>query len=110
MSRPKGTKNTMRSVEEKIKILQEYYDTGMNAPLIYRKYNISPSTFYKWKYYFEVEGIEALDSKTGKSTSKFKGKKILKSSREEFLEKRICELEIENYKLKQQLSKKALKA
>lgn len=53
-----------------------------------------------------IEGIEALDSKTGKSTSKFKGKKILKSSREEFLEKRICELEIENYKLKQQLSKK----
>ena len=66
MGRPKGTKSIMRTPEEKIQIINDYY-SGTGIMEIERKYNLSDSSFYKWKNEYEEKGIDGLKSKTGKT-------------------------------------------
>lgn len=98
MSRPKGTKNTMRSPEEKLAILHEFFDSGMNSSLICKKHNIASSSLRKWRLLFEKGGLPALTSNTGKASGASKGRP--KNSLEGVLKKKICDLEIENLRLK----------
>lgn len=65
MGRPKGTKSIMRTPEEKIQIINDYY-SGTGIMEIERKYNLSDSSFYKWKKAYEEKGIDGLKSETGK--------------------------------------------
>lgn len=66
MGRPSGTKNVMRTPEEKEKLVLEYF----NSKVGYRKFaesnDIYPSTFTKWIKLYRDNGIEGLKSKTGK--------------------------------------------
>lgn len=98
MSRPKGTKNVMRSPEQKLAILREFFDSGWNASLICKKHNIAQSTLRKWRSLFEQGGLPALSSNTGKSSGNFKGRP--KVSNEDILKRQIRDLEIEVARLK----------
>lgn len=98
MSRPKGTKNVMRSPQEKLIILNEFFDSGMNASLICKKHNIAPSSLRKWRLQFQRGGLESLSSNTGKSTGNLKGRP--KNSSEDKLKRQIRDLEIEVARLK----------
>lgn len=98
MSRPIGTKNVMRSPEQKLSILNEFFSSGMNASLICKKHNIAPSSLRKWRLQFEQGGLLALSSNTGKSSGPLKGRP--KNSYEDYLKRQIRDLEIEVARLK----------
>lgn len=98
MSRPKGTKNVMRSPEEKLQILHEFFDSGWNASLICKKHNIAQSSLRKWRLQFEQGGLPSLSSNTGKYSSNLKGRPKL--SNEDKLKRQIRDLEIEVARLK----------
>lgn len=98
MSRPKGTKNVMRSPDEKLIILHEFFDSGMNSSLICKKYNIAQSSLRKWRLQFEQGGSSSLSSNTGKSSGPLKGRP--KNSIEDKLKRQIRDLEIEVARLK----------
>lgn len=65
MSRPKGTKNIMRTAEEKEKLILEFMDSNVARVLFCKEKNISRRLFLKWWYKYEKNGIEGLKSKTG---------------------------------------------
>ena len=67
MGRPCGTKNNMRTPEEKEKILKEFYSGKIGRNEICKKYNISTSVFKKWRDNYEINGLEGLKSNTGKA-------------------------------------------
>ena len=67
MGRPSGTKNNMRTPEEKEKILKEFYSGKIGRNEICRKYEISTSVLKKWRYNYENNGVEGLKSNTGKA-------------------------------------------
>ena len=101
MGRPYGTKNVMRTAEEKEKIVLEYLNGNEGYSKILIKYNISESTFRKWKEAYRKEGIEGLISKTGKCTKReIMGRPKKVSSREEELERENIKLKIEIERLK----------
>ena len=94
-------KNNMRTPKEKEQIVKELLSckTGWNE--LCRKYNISQSVLYRWKYSYLKAGIEGLKSRTGTSKGGNKGIGVRKpKSREEELELKIMRLEIENARLK----------
>ena len=97
-------KNTMRSPEEKEKIVLEYLDSQHPSyRRIANKYEISGSIFKKWKKAYLKYGIDGLRSQTGKASGKkgngLKGLHIKKNkTREE-------ELELENLKLKVEVAR-----
>ena len=74
MGRPSGTKNVMRTPEEKEKLVKEYF----NSKVGYRKFaesnDIYPSIFCKWIKLYRENGIEGLKSKTGKANKPNNGK------------------------------------
>lgn len=67
MGRPYGTKNVMRSPEEKEKIVLEYLNKKCSKKIIAEKYNISRRLFQIWVQLYEVDGIKGFISKTGKN-------------------------------------------
>ena len=67
MSRING-KNKNRTPEEKEAIILDYL-SGTGITEIERKYNISDSSFYKWKKSYDENGIKGLTSKTEKMIS-----------------------------------------
>ena len=96
MGRPAGTKNIMRTPEEKEAIVIEALENGPNAT--FQKYGISESLLHKWIKKYDEHGIEGLNSQTGKHGNKhgngLNGLHVKKNkTREE-------ELELENLKLK----------
>lgn len=66
MGRPKGTKNNMRSPEEKERIVLEIINGEYSSHFIAKKYNISRRLLHKWLDTYRVEGIDGFKSKTGK--------------------------------------------
>ena len=66
MGRPCGTKNNMRTPEEKEKILKEFYSGKIGRNEICKKNNISTSVFKKWRDNYEINGLAGLKSNTGK--------------------------------------------
>lgn len=97
-------KKKMRSADEKFEIVQRYLN-GESRSELSSELNVNARLITKWARKFEEGGIEALESKTGKTKTKGnphigKGNKKYFSSREEELEYRVMMLEIENARLK----------
>ena len=97
MGRPIGTKNIMRTPEEKEKLVLEY----LYSKVGYRKFaesnDIYPSTFTKWIKLYRERGIEGLKSKTGKNGT---GKGNFKRTEIEQLKEALLKKEIELMRLK----------
>lgn len=94
MGRINGTKNVMRTHEEKEKIVLDYLNGNEGYSQTLRKYNISESTFRRWKTAYQKDGIEGLISKTGKCARKGSAGRPKKAT------SKIEELERENLKLR----------
>lgn len=60
-------KNNMRSPKEKEQIILEYYSGSIGRNEICRKYNITPEVFRRWRIKYDKNGVEALNSNTGKT-------------------------------------------
>ena len=100
MGRPAGTKNNMRTHEEKEKIVLEKLN-GASDRSIRKKYKISGDTIWKWTTQYLKYGIDGLKSKTGKCAKKGIGGRPKKvETREEELEKENAKLKIEIERLK----------
>lgn len=93
--------NNMRSSKEKERIVK-YYLSGHSLSETMKKYNIEhDTTFYRWLKKYQENGIESLQSKTGKKTGGNKGigKRKPKNKIEE-LELEIMKKDIEIARLK----------
>ena len=69
MGRPLGTKNNMRTTEEKEKIVLEYLNTRQSMSDLCSKYDIYISNLKRWIRSYKKVGIEGLKSKTGKQSN-----------------------------------------
>ena len=67
--RPKGTKNNMRSPEEKEQIVLRCINENIPFKKIGDELGISDTTISKWVRAYEKDGLEGLKSKTGKCGS-----------------------------------------
>ena len=102
MGRPIGTKNTMRTPEEKEKLVKEFLEGGQAGSAIAKENNISRRLFSKWVEKYRKFGIKGLNSKTGKQPNlnpNF-GKYNRYPTEEEKLKREITKLEIEVARLK----------
>lgn len=105
MGRPSGTKNNMKTPEEKEKLILEWKSSEMSAITFIKKHKISKNAFWVWRRKYEKDGIDGLKSKTGKvinpEKAKNKGIHLRKpKTREEELELQVIKLQIENERLK----------
>lgn len=103
MGRPKGTKNMMRSPEEKEKIVKRYLN-GETAIKLSKEINTAEGMIFEWTHKYEKFGITGLKSKTGKAKKPnniFIGQiSKKKKTREEELEFEIMKKDIEIARLK----------
>lgn len=97
MGRPAGTKNFMRTPEEKEKLVLEYFDSKVGYRRFAESYNIYPSIFAKWIKSYRESGINGLKSKTGKTGI---GKGNFKRSEIEQLKEDLLKKEVELMRLK----------
>ena len=102
MGRPRGTKNKMRSPEEKEQIVLESFQKGCNQTA--QKYDIYCSVLKRWRKWYRDNGIDGLRSKTGKSKNSGKGNPFsgLQQKKNKTREE---ELELENLKLKVEVAR-----
>ena len=100
MGRPKGTKNNMRTLEEKAAIVEEYLNENTSTWKIAEKYGITQQLFRKWKTKYLKNGINGLISQTGKSRKNKTGRPKKTKTEEEKLKREIIKLEIEVARLK----------
>ena len=63
MGRPAGTKNVMRTTEEKEKLVLEYFNSNVGYRKFAESNDIYPSTFCKWIRLYRKNGIEGLKTK-----------------------------------------------
>ena len=100
MGRPIGTKNNMRTPEQKEKIVIEKLNGATDKQLC-SKYNISRSTIFEWLKNYRENGIKGLDSRTGKCAKPGnRGRPQNTKTREEELERENLKLRIEIERLK----------
>ena len=97
------SKNTMRSAEEKERIVLESFKEGRNKTA--KKYDIYIRVLGKWRRKYQNFGIDGLRSQTGKHSGKHNnGLKSLQNkknrTREEELELENLKLKVENARLK----------
>ena len=97
MARPIGTKNVMRTPEEKEKLVLEYFDSKVGYRKFAESKNIYPSIFIKWIKLYRESGLEGLKSKTGKTGT---GKGNFKRTEIEQLKEDLLKKEIELMRLK----------
>ena len=97
MGRPIGTKNVMRTPEEKEKLVLEYFDSKVGYRKFAESYDICPSIFAKWIKLYRESGINGLKSKTGKTRT---GKGNFKRTEIEQLKEDLLKKEIELMRLK----------
>lgn len=94
-------KNTMRSAEEKERIVLESFKEGRNK--IANKYDIHVRVLTRWRRRYEEFGLDGLRSQTGKHSGKhsngLKGLHVKKNRTKEE------ELELENLKLKVEVAR-----
>lgn len=100
MGRPKGTKNRMRSAEEKADLIKQFKSGRVSETEFAKERGIHRSIFRAWLRKYESGGIEALRSKTGKLSCGRKQSMAKKKNRT-----REEELEYENLKLKIELER-----
>lgn len=68
MGRPKGTKNIMRTPEEKETLIKDYYDSNLSYKVYAETHDVSDKLFRKWANIYLSGGLEGLKSQTGKSS------------------------------------------
>ena len=100
MGRPQGTKNTMRTPEEKEQLILEYKESGKGYKRFAREKRINEQIFYRWLRKYNEKGKKGLISQTGKKSGESKGRPQKPRSIEEELRQKIMQLEIENARLK----------
>ena len=94
-------KNNMRIPEEKEHIINELLDGKTSWSETCRKYNLSESTLYRWKYAYIEKGIEGFKSNTGKHKNPNAGLHLRKpKGKIEELELELMKKEIEIARLK----------
>ena len=101
MGRPSGTKNNMRTPEEKEKIIYDYFNSWKGACEYARLVGIDRRIILEWIKKYSKNGIDGLKSKTGKCATKGnvgRPKKVF--NREEELERENAKLKIEIERLK----------
>ncbi len=69
MGRPKGTRNVMRSAEEKERLIQECYASYLSKERFAASHGIDERLFRQWVSKYEKNGLEGLKSQSGKSGS-----------------------------------------
>lgn len=69
MGHPKGTKNVMRSPEEKEQLVLEWQTTNIGMQTFAVSKGLAPRPFMRWVHAYEKYGIEGLKPKTGKCGS-----------------------------------------
>lgn len=102
MAHPKGTKNVMRTPEEKEALILEYRESGIGCDPFAESKGISRRLFWHWVMIYEEGGIEALRSRTGRN-SRGRRQSLAKRkslTREEELELENLRLKVENERLK----------
>ena len=101
MGRAIGTKNNMRTPEEKEKIILEYLNGRVGYRVVARSHGLAHKRFFVWICKYRESGIEGLKSKTGtkKGGNKGQGKKKYQTQ-EEKLERENLKLRIEIERLK----------
>ena len=72
MGRPRGTKNIMRTPEEKEKIVLEYLNNNKSFIMLANKYSTTRNVIRKWKDIYLEKGIDGFESKTGKANKHHK--------------------------------------
>ena len=96
------SKNTMRSAEEKERIVLESFQFGCGQTA--RKYDIHRSVLKTWRTKYRNHGIDGLKSQTGKKSHGFNRTVGLErkknKTREEELQLKVMKLEIEVSRLK----------
>ena len=100
MGRPGGTKNVMRTDEEKEKLILEYFDSKVGYRKFAESKDIHPSLFATWIKKYREKGIEGLKSKTGKHNNPKCGKYNRNKTEIEKLKEEILKKEIELMRLK----------
>lgn len=101
MGRPKGTKNVMRTPEEKEAIVLEAIENGVLPSA--RRHRLSPRLLRAWMAKYQESGLDGLKSQSGKrgSGNPLAGLQIKKNrTREEELELENLRLRIEVARLK----------
>ena len=97
LGRPSGTKNVMRTPEEKEKLVLEYLNSKEGYRRIAENNDVYPSIFLKWIKLYREKGIDGLKSKTGKTGT---GKGNFKKNEIEQLKEQLLKKEIELMRLK----------
>lgn len=101
IGRPRGTKNVMRTPEEKERIVLEALENGGKP--VARKHGISWSLLRTWLRKYRESGIAGLESRSGAGGrgNGLRGLHLKKNkTREEELELEVLKLKIENERLK----------
>jgi len=98
MGRPSGTKNIMRSPEEKEKWVIKYLNGEIGFRPGAKVIGVSRSVYRRWIDNYKRDGFEGLKSKVGKSGNQ--GRLARAKSREEELERENLKLRIEIERLK----------
>lgn len=93
-------KNTMRSPEEKEKIVLEYLNGKVGGRKIAEFYEVEYSVFRRWVSKYKENGIEGLKSKTGRALKNIPGRPKKATNRIEELERENVKLQIEIERLK----------
>ena len=100
MGRPSGTKNIMRTPEDKEKLVLEYFNSKEGYRRIAENNDVYPSLFIKWIEAYRENGIEGLKSKAGKISKPNNGKYNRNKSEIEKLKEELLKKEIELMRLK----------
>ena len=101
MGRPSGTKNIMRSPEEKEKWVIKYLNGEIGFRPGTKIIGVSKSVFKRWIDNYKRDGFEGLKPNTGKCSKKgIKGRPKKAKTREEELERENLKLRIEIERLK----------
>lgn len=105
MGRPRGTKNNMRTPEEKEAIILEYLnDKHASYRKTADKYGIAHRRFDIWIKKYREQGIDGLKSQTGKAKHPGKGNRLSGLQRKKNKTKEE-ELILENLKLKVEVAR-----
>ena len=96
------SKNTMRSADEKERIVLESFQFGCTQTA--QKYDINRSVLKEWRAKYRAHGIDGLKSQTGKTSHGYNHLARLRSkkdkTKEEELQLKVMKLEIEVARLK----------
>ena len=101
MGRPKGTKNVMRTPEEKEAIVLEAIERGAVSSA--RRHRLSPRLLHAWMAKYRESGLDGLRSQSGKHGGGNPLVGLMRKkdkTREEELELEVLKLKIEVERLK----------